>query len=51
MTYNNEFLFVLHKLCHIFPKQREWRIGHNDVCLFQKFDALAASEVAIFFKN
>ena len=47
VTDNQKLLVKRHQLRHILPKQRERRVGNDDVGLLQKLDALAATEVAI----
>ena len=47
---NQELLVVFNQLCNVLSKQRERRIGHNDVCLFKQFDTLLATEIAVAFQ-
>ena len=46
MPDNQELLIILHQLRHVFAEERKGRIGHHDVCLAQKVDALLRAEVA-----
>ena len=46
VSYYQELLIIFHQLRHIFTKERKGRIGHHDVRLAQKFDALGRAEVA-----
>jgi len=44
---DQEFLVVLHQLGDVIEEQRKRRIGHHDVRLLQKLDALRAAEIAV----
>lgn len=41
---------ILHQLSYIFPKQRERRIGHHNVSLFQQLNTFLAAKVTVAFK-
>ena len=43
---NQKLLIIFHQLRHIFPKERERRVGHDNVRLAQQFNALLRTKVA-----
>ena len=45
---NQKLLAKIHHLRHVFTKEREGRVGHDDVSLTQQFFALLRTEVARF---
>ena len=47
MTNNDKLFIILYQLCHILSEQRERRVCHHNICLFQQFDAFSGAEVAI----
>ena len=51
MPYDQELLIVLHQLRHVFPEQREWRIGYHDIRFLEQFDAFLAAEIPIPFQG
>lgn len=50
MSNYQELFSILHQLSYIFPKQRERRIGHHNVGLFQQLNTFLAAKVTITFK-
>ena len=50
MSNYQEFFSILHQLSYIFPKQRERRIGHHNISLFQQLNTFLAAKVAVAFK-
>ena len=47
VSYYQTLLLIFHQLSHIFPKQREWWIGHHNISLFQQLNTFLAAEVAV----
>lgn len=47
MPDDEELFLVLHQLRDIFPKQRERRIGNNDVSLLEQVNAFLAAKIAV----
>ncbi len=42
-----EFLFVTNQLLNIFPEQRKWWIGDDDIGLLEQLDAFLAAKIAV----
>src|SRR5258705_90506 len=51
MPDDEELFLVLHQLRDILPKQRERRIGDNDVSLLEQVDAFLAAKIAVGFES
>jgi hypothetical protein len=50
IPYDDKFLLIFEKLSDILSKERKWRIGHHDICLFQYLDTLWTTEVTILLQ-
>lgn len=50
IAYYQEEFVVPHQLSHIFPEQRERRVGNDYVGLFKQFDTFRTAKVPVSFE-
>ena len=48
---DQKLFIILNELRHIFPKERKWRVGNDDICLLQQFNTFIGSEIAVTVQN